>query len=290
MELFRALAVLAELPGREQERLGKLLELPGTPSRREHAELFDFQLWPYASVYVGHEGMLGGEARDRVAGFWRALHLTPPAEPDHLAVLLGLYASLCDRDSEELDPARRLLWREARRALVWEHLVPWIPPYLSKLEELAGPFYQHWAAMVRAAVLDEAETLAPFESVPLHLREALPLVDPAVEGADAFIRALLAPTRSGMILVRADLARAARDLGIGLRIGERRFVLQSLLAQEPERTLSWLAAESRAWVARHKAWGARMGVIGVVWQKRAEDTAALLERLSQSVAQPSSVT
>ena len=36
--------------------------------------------------------MLGGEARDRIAGFWRALGLVPPPEPDHLAVMLGLYA------------------------------------------------------------------------------------------------------------------------------------------------------------------------------------------------------
>src|SRR6185295_7023627 len=87
MELLRALAVLAEFPGPEHARLGELLQLPGAPSRAEHTELFEFQLWPYASVYLGPEAMLGGESRDRVAGFWRALQLTPPPEPDHLSVL-----------------------------------------------------------------------------------------------------------------------------------------------------------------------------------------------------------
>jgi hypothetical protein len=286
MEIFRALAVLVEHPGPEQLRLGKLLELPGVPTRREHAELFDFQLWPYASVYVGLEGMLGGEARDRVAGFWRALRLTPPAEPDHLAVLLALYANLCDRDADESNQARRLLVREARRALLWEHLLPWILPYLAKLEEVASPFYRGWTAMLRGAVLAEAQTLGPCDAVPLHLRDDPGLADPAVEGAEAFIRGILAPARSGMIIVGADLARAAHALGTGLRIGERRFVLEALLSQEPEGTLSWLAAESRAWVARHETWGAglRGGVIAAVWKKRAEDAAALLERLSQSAA------
>jgi TorA maturation chaperone TorD len=61
--------------------------LPG-PQAHEHTEVFGLQLYPYASVYVGPEGMLGGEARDRIAGFWRVLRLTPATEPDHLATLL----------------------------------------------------------------------------------------------------------------------------------------------------------------------------------------------------------
>jgi sulfite exporter TauE/SafE len=38
--------------------------------------------------------MLGGAARERVAGFWRAVGLVPPPEPDHLAALLGLAAGV----------------------------------------------------------------------------------------------------------------------------------------------------------------------------------------------------
>ena len=42
---------------------------------------------------------MGGLARERIAGFWNAVGLTPPPEPDHLAALLGLYASLTERAS-----------------------------------------------------------------------------------------------------------------------------------------------------------------------------------------------
>lgn len=45
----------------------------------------------YASVYLGPDGALGGEGTDRAAGFWRAIGITPPAEPDHLTALLSLY-------------------------------------------------------------------------------------------------------------------------------------------------------------------------------------------------------
>src|SRR3712207_4790889 len=73
MELLRALAVLAEPPTAETRRVAEALGLGAGARADEYTELFVFQLYPYASVYLGREGMLGGEARDRVGGFWRAL-------------------------------------------------------------------------------------------------------------------------------------------------------------------------------------------------------------------------
>lgn len=149
MELFRALAALVEAPGSGHARIGRVLGLPGEPDPAAFTELFVLQLYPYASVHVGAEGMLGGEARDRVAGFWRALGRKPPAEPDHLAVLLALYATLAERESAERDPTRRPLWRNGRHALLWEHLVSWLLPYLDRVAELAPPFYRAWGELLQ---------------------------------------------------------------------------------------------------------------------------------------------
>src|SRR5207244_505396 len=93
-EVLRALAVLCEAPAPGQERVAAALGIAPAPRADEWAELFLFELPPYASIYLGAEGMIGGEALDRVAGFWRALGLEPPPEPDHLAALLGLAAAL----------------------------------------------------------------------------------------------------------------------------------------------------------------------------------------------------
>ncbi|HEX8421973.1 MAG TPA: hypothetical protein VF634_01095, partial [Pyrinomonadaceae bacterium] len=61
MELFRALAVLAEPPVPESARVADALALGALPEASEYTEVFVFQLYPYASVYLGAEGMLGGE-------------------------------------------------------------------------------------------------------------------------------------------------------------------------------------------------------------------------------------
>lgn len=282
MELFRALAALAEPPGPEQARIGAVLGLPGVPDPAQYTEVFLFQLYPYAAVHAGAEGMLGGEAQDRVAGFWRALHRTPPAEPDHLTSLLALYAALADHEDAEPDPARRLLWGRSRKALLWEHLACWVFPYLDKLGEIAPPFYAAWGEMLVAALRAEINTVGPGDMLPLHLRASPPLPDPRDGGSEAFLQGILAPARSGMVLVRSDLSRAARALGLGLRMGERRFALTSLLSQDPDGTLDWLAAEASAWEKRHLAREAAQAATGEItrfWAHRAGTAAALLAAL-----------
>ncbi len=281
MELLRTLGALVEPPAPAHQPIADLLDLGLVPPAAAHTDLFDFQLYPYASVYLGAEGQLGGEARDRIAGFWRALGETPPAEPDHLTVMLSLYAQLAEQTApgDELD-------NRAGRAFLWEHLLSWLPVYLDKLDELASRFYRRWGALLRQALAVEAERLGSQKRLSLHLRQAPPLADPRTEGAPAFLDALLSPARSGLILVRDDLVRAGRELGLGVRAGERRFVLKALLAQEPAATLGWLARECRAGAKRHRASSALLGAAAAFWIERARAASALLEELSREAEAP----
>lgn len=285
VEVFRALGVLCEAPDAGHTRVWDSVGIAEVPGASEYTDLFVFHLYPYASVYLGADGMLGGESRDRVAGFWRALQLTPPAEPDHLAALLGLYAGLADREAEERDDARRLLWRQARVALLHEHLISWLPPYLDRVEALAPPAYRAWAGLLRASLADASAAAGPARVLSAHLRAAPPLPDPRREGSRAFVTGLLAPVRCGMILARADLARAARDLELGVRIGERKFALAALLSQAPDPVLGWLAAEARARSANHAAHAGLMGTAARFWADRASAAADLLNDLVGSAAE-----
>ena len=284
-ELFRALAALAEPPDETTARLSEALDL-GTPPRAEvYTQLFLFQLYPYASVYLGAEGMLGGEAQDRVAGFWRALGQVPPAEPDHLAVMLALYARLREFGEGEQDERRREGWRHARRAFLWEHLLSWLPVYLSKLQDLCqldedeSGLYARWAKLLARALDEEARTLGPQGPLPAHLREAPPLADPRDAGTDEFLRALLAPARSGLILTRSDLRRAALRLELNARPGERHFVLKSLFAQDAAGLLAWLKQEADLAAEQHRARRDALGEVALAWERKATAASALLKEL-----------
>jgi TorA maturation chaperone TorD len=281
MELFRALAVLAEPPTEESLRVADALGLGAQPGAEEYTGLFVFELYPYASVYVGSEGMLGGEARDRVGGFWRALGQVPPAEPDHLPVMLALYARLCELVEEE--GAARANWPTARKAFLWEHLLSWLPVYLTKLADIAPPFYQRWGEVLMKALLAEIEAVGRQELLPLHLREAGGLVDPR-EGEGDFWQSVLTPARSGMILTRADLRRAGRALGCGVRMGERKFVLKALAAQDARATFDWLTEEAAAWEKRHRSFEKTLGTVAGAWAAKAEAAGKLLGELKHEAS------
>ncbi|NNG15341.1 MAG: molecular chaperone TorD family protein [Gemmatimonadales bacterium] len=268
MELFRALAVLAEHPREETAALAQLLKLGRAPSATEYSDLFLFQLYPYASVYLGAEGMLGGEAADRVAGFWRAIGQTVPKELDHLATLLGLYARLGDLQTSEPADDRRSALGRARAALLFEHLLCWLPVFLEKAIEIGPPSYVEWGRLLRSALLDEAASFEAPERLPLHLREAPGLLDGS-DGSHEVQVALLAPVRCGIILTRSDLHRAGRDLGLGVRAGERRFVLNALLEQDPAAVMEWLAGEAGNWIGRHRSYSDALGPIATFWADRA---------------------
>jgi TorA maturation chaperone TorD len=282
-ELFRALGSLVEPPTPAAQRVADLLDLGPLPTEADYTQLFLFQLTPYASVYLGPEGMLGGEARDRIAGFWRALRQEPPAEPDHLAVMLAFHARLTEEESGSEEARARGAWRLARKAFVWEHLLSWLPPYLGKIDDLGPPFYRRWARLLEDALREEVTALGAQGRLALHLREAPGIADPRNEDRDGFVGALLSPVRSGMILTRSDLGRAGRAMDLGTRAGERRFVLEGLLEQYPAGTLEWLRLEAAGWAERHGLPDPLAPEIARFWRERAEATADVLGALAEGV-------
>ena len=72
IDLVRSLAVLVEPPVPAHAPLWDALGV-AAPNPADHADLFALQLFPYASVHLGAAGRIGGESRDRIAGFFRAV-------------------------------------------------------------------------------------------------------------------------------------------------------------------------------------------------------------------------
>ena len=335
MELLRVLAALAERPAPEHAALATLVGLPCAPAEDTWTDVFLLGWFPYASVHLGPEGMLGGEARDRVAGFLRSLDATPPPEPDHLPVLLVAHADLCERagsasaeaptgDAAQA-PAAGAAARAAHgaRALLHEHLLSWLPLYLGRLRVAAPEPYAAWATLLDDVLRAEAVRRHEPATLPSHLREAPGLDDPRVEDADAplgdlggapadpsepsdtsdtsdpaaaggrrerrraagpgrtLLEQLLVPVRTGMVLSIHDLARCGRELGVPVRIGERRYVLEHLLGQDTAGTLRWLAEHATTTTdAALQDWAVPLPRATAWWRARARATAELLEGLA----------
>ena len=275
--LVRALGSIVAGPGPATVTVAAALALPSAPTPGEHTELFDLQCYPYASVHLGEEGQLGGEARDRIAGFLRALDVVPPPEPDHLAVLLDAYASLMELDEDGSPRAGH-----ARRVLLHEHLASWVGRHLERVIELAPPSLATWAEVAITVLAEESARIGHAAVLAPALVEAAALPDPREEGAaKGFLAALLAPARSGLVIARADLSRAAGELGVGARIGERAYALRAMLAQDGAAVLDWLAGEARRQAAALDATAAIGGpLVAGWWEERLVRTSVLLSALA----------
>lgn len=287
MEIFRALGTLIESPSAEHARAAAALGLPALPSAAEHNRVITRQRYPYASVYLGAEGMVGGEARDRIAGFRRALG-TPDREADHLASLLGLLAALDQWRRDEPNRARRVLLAEARVTLVWEHLASWTGPYLASFQGCGAAFYEAWASLLGKVLVRLEREMAFPDYLPAALRTAPGLADPRRDGGAPFVAALLSPVRCGVIVLHDDLVRLGNEAGLACRAGERRYVLNSFLAQDPVTTLEWLASHAQRWHARVDT--IQPTPVAKWWSQRAAATSSLLSELAAETPAPVAAT
>lgn len=280
-ELLRALGAYCAAATGDSAALARALSLP-VLNAEEHTRLFVLGLPPYASIHLGAEGMIGGDAAANVAGFYRALELTPPPEPDHLAALFGLCAHLEDAEARCRTAAAAERLRHARAALVGEHLSSWLGGYLDAVA--ADPLGAPWAQLCRRALVEErailGETLvgAP---LPSALRDAPAPIGPDIVIAD-LLGALVAPVRIGFVLTGTDVAAIAAGVGAGLRRGERRFQLRSLLEQVPAATLIALGAHAGRAAGRHSAHSLLAGeATAHWWAERARHSAAVLGALGE---------
>lgn len=274
-ELARALAAFLERPEERHTALAHTLGLP-VPDEEVWTQVVLFNLFPYASVHLGDEGMLGGEARDRVAGFFRALDTSPPSEPDHLVVLLRAWAELGERADQGEERAAL-----AADTLVAEHVLPWVPQYAARMTALAPSPYAEWGTLLGDLLRAMAADVPRQLMLPLHLRAAAAFVDPRTVEEPTLVADLLAPIRCGFVITTADLRRAGRETGLGLRVGERRYVLEQLLGQSVPTVLSWLADHAVA--SAEDAWDPWRDVaprIADWWCARARMTATLLAELA----------
>ncbi len=133
--------------------------------------------------------------------------------------------------------------------------------------------------MLEEAILAERRTSSRSRNLPLHLREAPGMPDPRTDGGEAFLSGLLTPIRSGMIVTRGDLAGAARRLDLGLRMGERLYILKALFSQDAGKVLEWFVDTAEVWAGKHEQQGSDRGEIAAFWEGRARATASLAAAL-----------
>ena len=262
MELFRALGALCEPPSPLHRPAAEALGLPGEPRGRRLRRALPLPALP---VRVRVPRRRGQARRRRARPCRRLLARARARAAGRARPPRGAARALRDarraraRRARRGSPAAPCARRAARCCTSTCSRGP--SPYLDRVDELAPPYYRAWArAAARGARRRGRASSAPRPRCRPRCARRRRSSAPSEVGGTAFLEQLLAPVRTGFILVRSDLVAAARELGLGLRIAERRYVLEALLGQDAAATLRWLSdslRDGRAGTRRRSGQGGR---------------------------------
>lgn len=217
-----------------------------TVSRSDLYELFVKELPPFASIYLSADGNIGGEIQSVIAGFYLVLGVPTPSDPDHLSSLLALLAGVLSKEAELRGDgeAQGGVWLSsvlrAKSVLIAEHLLSWLPAYLLRAKEVAPTELLGWVSCAMDLVSaicepERAEALAEESEIPA-----------AIASVSELVGWMTTPSRSGLILCPSDISAMADSLGLALRVGRKRFVLEELASQaDLNRLLPLFAATAR---------------------------------------------
>jgi hypothetical protein len=242
----------------------------------EYERVFGFNVFPYASVFLEENAMLGGS----VSAEWSRLHArhlyqahSQGEEVDHVGTQLAFVAWLLHRD---VDQARQTMGA---------YVSPWLPPFVCALHRIDVV----WFSTLADLTLDlSLEIAAPSTGPARHSTEVEGLLEGEQTGVREIVGFLSIPVRSGLFLSRHDITVLGRAVTIPRGFGGRAVMLSNLLrtAAAYDRLpdiLDGLSTLVQRDVARLNEIGGRGEVATSIvrpWLSRLRDTGSLVSRIA----------
>ncbi len=276
-----------------------------------HQTLFGFQLFPYESIFLGTDGLLGGAISEAVRAAYTAAAHEPTGRagaPDHLGEQLGLLAHLCTAEAEawadeQLITAQRL--QQTEHHFLRSHLLRWLVPCTTAIQRHADPFYtqlatitvalvaNHYTSAATSTATSTATFTATAADTPTTWTPPAPpalLADSSTSLKD-IVNCLTTPLHSGLFLSRHLIEQLGRAHRIPRGFGSRQQMLTNLLrtAAQYERLpalLQSLQDELLVWQQSYRALLAEQPLLAPFvqpWLARLRGTEELLNGIDMAL-------
>lgn len=204
-----------------------------------HQHLFGFNLFPYASIFLASDGLLGGDISAQANQHYRQAGFqvdTAATSPDHIGHALQFLAFLCGAEADAwrddlAHVAARM--RQLQGQFLQTHLLHWIFALETAVSAQQTLFYSQLASLTVQLVSEHATALEQqLRTIPLSSM-ALPtppdLLAQEKTGLRRIARYLTIPPYSGLFLSRDHIGRLARQLDLPRGFGSREQMLENLL-------------------------------------------------------------
>ena len=237
----------------------------------EHTEVFVLELIPDASIYLTTAAHLAGVPLELVEGFYSALGLDGSGDASSLSSQLGFFASLLEMVADNRSDAKKLaVLDRTRSAFLFEHIVPWVPVYASVVARIA-PELGPWSSALLEVLESQFAQLDlkswDWDAAVLDSRPAFSTYEEST-----LSEMLVSPFLSGFVLTRKLLFSRSHQLGLAPRVGTRKFMMASLLDQDPRAAITLVGAEAIEQSGRWRDLGNCFGSALVSWEKQCQDS------------------
>jgi TorA maturation chaperone TorD len=265
-----------------------------------HHTLFAYHLFPYGSIFLDDNALLGGEITSRAAQLYRQAGFDADLSagaPDHIGHELAflsylLAAEVRSRQSGSLPEQR---WRTAQLQFLESALLPWLVPLVIAIEQTRDTFYSQVAHLALELAADHYAGLATREQLQAELPQVARQRENVLEnprtGLREITRHLLTPHQTGLYLGRNDVRRLARFFNLPPGFGSREQMLLNLLraaAQYDQSYQLWqqigaICGEWQGAYVRVRRDFPTLAAFVVPWQARLDDTQRLLHQVASAV-------
>ncbi len=204
----------------------------------EYEELFGFNVFPYAGVFLTEDGQLGGRFTHDLKVKYDRWNYQPSTDvaPDHLGCMLAYLAYLSDVEARALshgDKAGLHRVQAEQHTFLVQYIVSWLPVFIHALTLHGQLFYAEIADLTEALIIRHLQELADHvQPEPDEHEMEVFLKPPDILGdektgikdiAAYFMRS----AKSGVFLSRKDVRFAGNMLKLPAGFGDRTLMLSN---------------------------------------------------------------
>ncbi len=248
-----------------------------------HHALFRNSLFPYESLFLTKDGLLGGISAETVQRSYQASGYVSTSEADHIGQQLHFMAYLSGAEADAHEDDRLDLVADIQhrqREFLSAHLLLWLAPCCVALAQQADRFYAEVGNLVWALVDDHAQMLAVDPALAAPLAPLPDLLSDEQTSLKHIARYLTTPVQSGWWLGQNELAGFGRNLDLPRGFGGRVQTLMNLFRsasqfQAGDSLLAQLQQAANQHISHYDALSSSASYV-VVWRDRLQQTVALL--------------
>ncbi|MEM9952738.1 MAG: molecular chaperone TorD family protein [Chloroflexota bacterium] len=259
-----------------------------------HYQLFVHNVFPYESIFLGNDGLLGGVVTERVVTFYERIGFQADSSDsaDHISNELSALAHLCFAEHDAIvndlvHEVQRL--RQLQRRFLDEHLLRWLATFWLAVQQQEQSVYTAIVQQSFELVCRHREALGDdlmAQDKLFILPRSPDVIDDEKTSLRDIARYLLTPAYTGFYLSSDDIKRIGTRLRLPHGFGKRQQILTNLLRTASDyelfpETIAVFKASALDWHTQLESLAGLPVAIQQVWLARLDETLAVLNHIEQ---------